>query len=60
MEIRKCRYCGLQLTQKEHEYLHAFLKRVYCNTQCAIAGARKVKHWRDGSWPTSTGKRWNA
>ena len=52
MKIRTCKYCELQLVQKEHESLHAFLKRVYCNKKCAMDGSRRDKHWRDGAWPT--------
>jgi hypothetical protein len=59
MDIRKCKFCGLQLIQKENEGLYGFLKRIYCNKKCAMAGARKDKHWRDGSWPVSTDRKWN-
>jgi hypothetical protein len=54
MEIRYCRYdgCKKELVKKEHEPMHAFLKRIYCDTKCAVAGARKAKHWRDGVRPT--------
>lgn len=59
MELRKCKFCGLQLIQKDKEALGAFLHRIYCDRKCAMDGARKDKHWRDGSWPSSTGKRWD-
>jgi hypothetical protein len=52
MELRKCKFCELQLIQKEKEALGAFLRRKYCNKQCAMDGSRKDRHWRDGNWPT--------
>ena len=58
MEIRKCKFCGLQLVQKENEGLHNFLMRKYCDRKCTMEGQRKDKHWRDGSWPVSADRRW--
>ena len=59
MEIKKCKFCGKDLVQHEKEYPHAFSRRIYCDRKCAMDGARKDKHWRDGSWPMPTGKRWD-
>lgn len=58
MEIRKCHYdgCGKELVRKDHESLHAFHKRIYCDIKCAINGARKAKHWRNEGWITSPGQ----
>jgi len=56
---KACKFCGVDLIQKAKESPAAFLKRKYCNTTCAMNGARKDKHWRDGSWPVPTGKRWD-
>jgi UDP-N-acetylmuramate-alanine ligase len=50
MEIRKCKFCGLQLFQRDDEHLSAFLRRVYCDTKCAISGQRAAKHWRHEGW----------
>ena len=51
MEIRKCKFCELQLIQKEKETLSAFLHRKYCDQKCSMDGARRDKHWRDRQWP---------
>ena len=59
MEIRKCKFCEAELVRKEKEGMHNFLMRKYCNKKCAMDGARRDKHWRDGSYPTSTGRRYN-
>jgi len=51
MEIRKCKFCGLQLLQREDETLSSFLHRIYCDRKCSMDGARKDRHWRNGVWP---------
>jgi len=59
METRKCKFCEAELVRKEKEGMHNFLMRKYCDKKCAMDGARKDRHWRDGSWPMPTGKRWD-
>jgi hypothetical protein len=48
---KKCKFCGTELIRKEKEGAHNFSIRKYCDVKCAMNGARKDKHWRNGDWP---------